>query len=289
MRPSKFAYHKAETLDAALGLLAEHGEDARPIAGGYSLVPMMNLRLAQPEHLIDINGLPLDSIKKAHDVLHIGALVRHERLLSDPLVIRHLPVVLQAAGHIGHPAIRKRGTIGGSLANADPAAELSVVAVLHDARLIAHSQAGERRIEAARFFEGAYTTALEPGELLTGIEFPVSRSRHAGCFLEHAERHGDFAIVAVGVYFEWHDNRITKAALACSGAEMTPVRGHDVERSLLGLRFDEIDAAEAAVRFADGLDPQEDIRASAEYRRHLLGALAQRAMETVRAGAGDAQ
>lgn len=282
MRPASFDYHRPESLEHALALLAELGEDARPLAGGYSLVPMMNLRLARPGHLIDINRLELGRIDLAGDMVRLGGLVRHAQLLRDPLIARELPQFREAAAHIAHPTIRNRGTLGGSLAHADPTAELPLMALLHDAAVLAASRQGERRIAAGAFFKGAFETALQEGEMVVGLEVPVPPPGSGGAFCEFSERHGDFAIVAVGALVTTRDGRIAAARIACAGVASVPLRGASLEQALLGRSLADLDAgAEADISsFAASFDAPSDIRASAAYRTHLLAELTRRAVAT---------
>ncbi|WP_019171695.1 FAD binding domain-containing protein [Pseudaminobacter salicylatoxidans] len=279
MRPASFEYHRATSLGHALELLAEFGEDGRPIAGGQSLVPMMNFRLARPGHLVDINKLPLNSIESDGQMLRIGALTRHIAYFDNPLIARHFPAFLDAVHYIGHPTIRRNGSIGGSISHADPTAELAAVCMLYDAEIIARSTAGERRIRADEFFLSAYVTALEPGEMVVGVELPVPPSSSTGSFIELAERSGDFATAAIGVSIEFSSGRITRASIVCSGADLVPIRAREAEDFLQGKPLDAAEASEAARLFAASIDPVDDHIASADYRRGLIGKLTQRAIE----------
>jgi CO/xanthine dehydrogenase FAD-binding subunit len=287
MRAASFDYHRAESLDHATGLLAELGEDARPIAGGYSIVPMMNLRLARPGHLVDINRLGLDRIARDNGLVRLGGLVRHCQYGSDPVVGELLPLFADAARHIAHPTIRARGTLGGSLAHADPTAELALMAVLHDGVVVARCHGGERRIRATDFFLGAFTTALEPGEIVVELEVPVPPAGTAGAFVEFAERAGDFAIVSVGVRIRCENGRIQEAQLACAGASPVPVRGTEAEQFLIGRPLEAPEAREAGRNFAATLAPPDDIRATADYRRHLVAELTRRALQSACRDAGE--
>ncbi|MFC6487160.1 FAD binding domain-containing protein [Nitratireductor sp. GCM10026969] len=278
MRPSEFEYHKAESLEQALALLQEFGDEGRPIAGGQSLVPMMNLRLARPAHLVDINGLGLDGIEEGGGVIRIGALVRHETYLAEPLIIDNFPAFIDGVHAIGHPTIRRNGTIGGSLAHSDPTAELPLLCMLHDGEIIAASAGGERRIPATQFFEGAYMTVLEPGEMIVAVELPVPPASSSGAFVEMAERRGDFAIAACGVTLEHAAGGVTRAAVACSGAGQTAMRAPQLEEALEGLELARPDAAAAIAAFTETLNPPDDHSASADYRRALIGQLVERAL-----------
>jgi CO/xanthine dehydrogenase FAD-binding subunit len=279
MRPSHFDYHKARSLEHALELLARFGEDGRPLAGGQSLVPMMNLRLAAPDHLVDISGLPLNRIEFTDSVMRVGALVKHRQYLAEPLVKNHFPALHEAVSWIGHPTIRDNGTTGGSISHADPTAELPLAAVLYDATIIARSLSGERRIPADEFFHDAYVTALQPGEMVTSVEFAVPAKASTGSFVEFAERRGDFAIASVGVAIEFEGQAITKAAIACSGAERRPIRAREIENRLIGRPLASPGALEAGQRFAASIEPTGDFLNSAEYRKGLIGELTKRAIE----------
>lgn len=278
MRPAPFSYHKAEGLDDALTMLAEFGDEARPLAGGQSLVPMMNLRLARPSHLIDINGLGLDMIEERGDVVHMGALVRNARYASSELITRHFPAFAEGVDWIGHPTIRRRGTLGGSISHADPTAELPALCVLHDAAIIAQSTAGSRRIPAAEFFLSAYVTCLEPGELVIGVELPIPPRPTSGAFEEFAERRGDFAIVAVGVILHHDQGRITDAAITWSGVDLVPVRAPDAAEMLRGQPLADLDVAMVARILAADINPLEDPLASADFRKDLIIELTHRAL-----------
>lgn len=276
MRPAPFSYHKAAGLDQALAMLAEFGDEARPLAGGQSLVPMMNLRLARPSHLIDINDLGLDMIEERGHVVHLGALVRHERYAQDPVIARHFPAFAEGVDWIGHPTIRRRGTLGGSIAHADPTAELPALCVLHDATIIAQSCAGTRHIPAADFFVSAYVTSLEPGEMVTGVDLPIPPRPTSGAFEEFAERRGDFAMITVGVILHHDQGRITDAAITWSGIELAPVRaGAEILR---GRSLADPDAAGAARIMAAEITPLDDPIASAAFRKDLIIELTQRAL-----------
>lgn len=280
MRPSSFDYHRAESLGHALELLARFGEDGRPVAGGQSLVPMMNLRLARPAHLVDINALPLDRIEFDGGIMRIGALVRHERYFGEPRIKAHFPAFLDAVHWIGHPTIRRHGSIGGSISHADPTAELPAVALLYDAIIVASSQAGARRIAAADFFHSAYVTALEPGEMVTSVEFEIPPPASAGSFIELGERRGDFATASVGVSITFERGTITKAAIVCCGADLVPVRARSIEAFLAGQPLNAPEATEAGRRFAAEVDPSGDHIAGAAYKKALIGELTRRAIET---------
>lgn len=280
MRPSSFEYHKAADIEDAVRLLAEFGDEGRPIAGGQSLVPMMNLRLARPSHLVDINALALNDIEFDGNLMRIGALVRHERYASDPRVAKHFPAFMDAVHWIGHPTIRRNGSIGGSLSHADPTAELPAAAILYDASIVVRSVKGERRIAAVDFFESAYVTSLEPGELVVAVEFPLPPPGSTGSFMEIGERRGDFATASVGTALEFDGETITKAAIVCCGADLVAIRAPGIEAFLVGKPLKAPQAEEAGKMFAAEVEPSSDHVASADYKRALIGELTRRAVET---------
>lgn len=280
MKPPSFQYLRAESEDHALALLDRYGDEAKLLAGGQSLVPMMNLRVARPAVLIDIGRLAMHGIVAAGPTLSIGALVRHRMLLESGEVARAVPVVAEAVRHIAHPTIRNHGTAGGSIAHADPTAELAALLVLLDGRVTARSLAGTRDIAAAEFFRGAFMTALEPTEMILGLRLDRPEGRSGGCFLEVAERQGDYALAAAAAILSLEAGKIAAARLVLSGAESVPVRAPAAEAMLRGAALTP-ELAEAAGRAAvAGHASYADIRASAEYRRDLLAELARRAITT---------
>jgi carbon-monoxide dehydrogenase medium subunit len=279
MKPAPFTYHRPTTVDEAVEILDAH-QDAKVLAGGQSLLPLMALRLSQPDHIVDIGRLTeLTTIAKRRGGLAVGSLVRHAAAEQSPLVAERAVLVHQAMPLIGHRAIRNRGTIGGSLAHADPAAELPAVVLAADAVLVARSRGGEREIAAADFFEHFLTTALAPGELLTEVRFsPPAPATHT-TVVELARRHGDFALVGLASAVTMGDDDVVaRAALAYFGVAPTPVRVAAAERRLVGSPLDDaaIDEATAIVRNA--LDPTGDNHASAQYRRHIASVLTTRAL-----------
>ena len=264
MKPAPFRYAAPDSVSAALELLA--GEDARPLAGGQSLVPMLNFRLARPELLVDLNPISeLTGIDVVGDELRIGAMTRQSQLLRSVAATAGWPLLRQAGSHVGHAAIRNRGTVGGSVAHADPQAELPVALAALDARMRVRSPAGERVIAAVDFFIGAMTTALAGGELLVAIEVPPAPAGTRMAFAEHARTHGDFALAGVAIVYAPGEH----AAIAVLGAGPVPVRAAAAERALLGGKS----AAAVAELVPDGV--------SDDYRRALLSALAARALSEV--------
>jgi carbon-monoxide dehydrogenase medium subunit len=285
MKPAPFAYHRPATLDEAFHLLERYGDDARLLAGGQSLVPALNMRLATPAALVDINRLPgLDAIDFAAEGLTIGALARQEAVLRSPLVARHAPLVAQAMPHVAHLALRTRGTLGGSLAQADPAAELPACTVALEAVLRVARRGAAREIPAAHFYRGIYTTALEPGEILTGVVIPPLATGWRSHFSELARRHGDYALVALACHARLADGAIAEARLVFAGVGLMPVRAGRAEAAVRGRRPDADVLAEVGRALDADLDPPADVHASAALRRHLARVLLGRALSALTAG-----
>jgi len=280
VKPPPFAYRAPESLGEALALLAEHGDDAKVLAGGQSLVPLLNLRLARPALLVDLARVPgLAGVDQRDGGLALGAMARERTLERSQLVRRLAPLLSAALPFIGHPAIRSRGTLGGSLAHADPAAELPAVAAALDAEMVVLSAArGERTVAAKDFFSGFFSTALEPDEILTEVRIPRLATGMGVCFMEVARRHGDFAMVGVAVAVRLEAGNIAEARLALTGVAQVPVRAIDAERSLVGAAPDPTRFAGVAEAVADGLEPRSDLHGSSGYRRQVARALVRRAL-----------
>jgi CO/xanthine dehydrogenase FAD-binding subunit len=279
MKPAAFDYVVAESVEAAVAALAAADGEAKILAGGQSLVPMLNFRLLRPAILVDINRIPdLAFIEEGPDAIVVGALTRHHRLETSPVIARHLPVVTEAMRHVAHLAIRNRGTIGGSLSHADPAAELPMLALLLDATLHVVSPAGPRAIAAGDFFLGPLTVDLAPDELLTRIVLPKLPPATGWGFAEVARRSGDFALAAVAATLTLRDGMIGEARITMTGVDEIAKRADEAEAVLAGrtLTSDLVDTAVAAVRA--NVNPPTDLHASADYRRHLVGALVGRAL-----------
>jgi carbon-monoxide dehydrogenase medium subunit len=279
MKPPPFDYVQAESVEAAVAALAQAGGDAKIIAGGQSLVPMLNFRLLRPSLLVDVNRIAaLSFLEDNGDSVHIGALVRHRELEVSPLIAKFFPVVVEAMGHVAHLAIRNRGTIGGSLSHADPAAELPMLAVLLGAEFTIVSPRGARIVPAEAFFLGVLSTALAEDELLAAVRFPKLPAGSGWGFVEVARRHGDFALAAVAATVSLRDGTVASARIAMMGVGDTPLRASQAEALVVGEAVGPAllaavgDAARAAAM------PATDLHASADYRRHLVGVLAQRAV-----------
>jgi aerobic carbon-monoxide dehydrogenase medium subunit len=279
VKPPAFAYHRPGTVEEALALLAEHG-DAKPLAGGQSLVPAMNFRLAQPTVLVDLNRLDaLAGITPSDGGVRLGAMARQRAVEQSPLVAAHAPLLAETMPFVAHPQIRNRGTVGGSLAHADPAAELPAVMVALEARFVLRSAAGERTLEAERFFTGLFATALEPGELVTAVDLPAAPARSGSAFEEVARRHGDYALVGVAAQVALDGGgRCAHARIALLSVGDGPTLAPRAAATLAGqLPTPEAIRAAADAAQAD-LDPPSDIHASAAYRRRLAGVLTRRAL-----------
>jgi aerobic carbon-monoxide dehydrogenase medium subunit len=290
VKPARFAYEAATTLDGALRSLAAANEGAKVIAGGQSLAPMLNMRLARPARLIDINGLTdLGGIRLDGDWLEIGALVRHDTLARSEPVRWHCPLLAHAAETIGHYAIRKRGTIGGSLAHADPAAQLPLVALALDAEMDVRAMRGSRRVAAADFFLSIFTTALEPDELLASVRVPLPAEGGGWGFRLFNRRAGDFAIAAVAATLARRsDGKIAHLRLAIGGIGSVPVRVEHLVPSAVGEAPTEQWSARAASAIAEAVEIEENNRAPVMFRKELVTALTREALDDalVRAGFG---
>jgi carbon-monoxide dehydrogenase medium subunit len=287
MKAAPFDYIAAGSLEEALSLLARHGDEARPLAGGQSLVPMMALRLARPSVLVDLNPVAsLAGIELAADHVRIGAMTRQADLFSSTLARRHAALLVEALGHVGHPPTRNRGTVGGSLAHADPSAELPVAMVALEARFILRGRDGRRIVPAADFFKGAFETALAAHELIVEIEVPLSAPTSG--FREISPRKGDFAVVAAAARLEIDDEgKCRSCALVLGGVAASPLRCPEVEKRLIGRRLDEAGLSAAMVAFPLEQIETEDRRASRSYRRRIAPVIARRALDAALAGRGE--
>jgi aerobic carbon-monoxide dehydrogenase medium subunit len=279
MKLPQFEYEAPATLSEALDLLAEHEDDSSVLAGGQSLIPLLALRLAYPAVLIDINGInELSGVSAANGSVTIGAMTREYMAEESATVADAVPLLAVALPLIGHEAIRSRGTIGGSLAHADPAAELPAVARALDAELVVRGPSGERVVPAAEWFEGYLTTARQPDELLTEVRWPAAGPGTGVSFLEVARRHGDFAMVGLATSVTLSDGAITDARLAFAGVSDVPARAAGAEELLVGQRPSAELFDEAARRAVGDIDPPSDLHGSAEYRKKVAAALVRRGL-----------
>jgi carbon-monoxide dehydrogenase medium subunit len=278
VKPSAFEYRVAESVEAAVAMLADAGGKAKVLAGGQSLVPMLNFRLLRPAILVDINRIPgLASIEEG-SAIRVGSLTRHHQLETSTVIAAHLPVLRAAMTHVAHLAIRNCGTMGGSLTHADPAAELPMMALLLDATIHVVSSKRKRTVAARDFFLGALSVALEADELVTEVAFPKLPPNTGWGFEEVSRRHGDFALAAVGVTLTVADGTITQARIAIAGADERAVRASEAEALLKGRALEPklLDAACEAARAC--VNPNTDLHASSGYRRHLVGVLTGKAL-----------
>ena len=281
MKPPRFRYFAPQSVEEALTLLAEHADEGRVLAGGQSLVPLMNMRLAHPGVLVDINGIrELAYVRPWDGGLSLGAITRDAAVASDPAVAAHFPLLAEAAHCIGHPAIRNRSTVGGSIAHADPAAELPAVMVALNAEFEIRSHSGSRTISAQDIFQGYFTTDLKAGELLTELRLPGLPPRSGSAFVEFSRREGDYALAGVAAILTLdEDGTIAGVRLGLCSVGPAPVRPQAAETVLRGQRpGDEAWAAAASAVVAALDSPPSDIHGSADYRRSLAGVLTRQAL-----------
>jgi CO/xanthine dehydrogenase FAD-binding subunit len=286
MKPARFEYVTPTTVDAAVAALAAANGEGKVLAGGQSLLPLLNFRMARPAVLVDLNGIKeLSFIEVRGNSVAIGALTRHREIEHSPLIASHLPVMSAAMRHVAHLAIRNRGTIGGSLSHADPAAELPMMAMFYGASLNVQGPAGRRTIAAKDFFVDALTNCLEPEDIVVEIEFPILQHR-GWAFEEVARRFGDFALASIAVSIRRGKSGIEDARVAVMGVADTPLRLEGVEQQLCEFEVDGRMPERFSGLVAASITPNSDLHASGEYRKHLLGELAKRAMRTALAAKG---
>jgi carbon-monoxide dehydrogenase medium subunit len=280
MIPAAFDYERPATLDDAVATLASLGEDAKLLAGGHSLLPMMRLRLARPTTLVDLGGLrdELSYVRDEGGVIAVGAMTRHHDVAGNALLRQRIPLLPRAAAMVGDPQVRHRGTFGGSLVHADPAADLPAVALALDAVMVARGPGGEREIAARDFFVGFFESALHPHEVLREVRIRVPAPGHGAEFLKFNRRAQDWAAVGVAALVERDGGVVSRAAVALVNMGATPLRASGVEAALVGTRGDASAVARAADHAADGTSPASDLAASADYRRHLARVLTRRAL-----------
>lgn len=280
MKPPPFAYHAPTHLDEALALLERYGDDAKVLAGGQSLMPLLNFRLSYPSALIDINRVAeLSYLRQENGQVRIGALTRQRTIEFSELVRRQLPLLYEATTLVGHLPIRTRGTIGGSLAHADPAAEYPTVALVLDAELVLQGPSGQRSVSAEEFFVSYLTTALTPNEIVTEIRFSPASPTSGWAFEEVTRRHGDFALVGVAGVIDTEGEQCRTARLAAAGVGPTSIRLRAAEDILMQQGVTEQSIQRAAAQAAELVEPDSDIHASADFRRHLTQVLTRRAIQ----------
>lgn len=280
MKAPRFKYVRAESVDQVLGLLDRHGEGARILAGGQSLMPTLNMRLSQPEILIDINRLAtLKGISEQGGRVRIGALARHVEVMNSAVVAKSLPLVAEAMPHVAHVAVRNRGTFGGSVALADPAAELPACALALGATLVVQSSRGRREIAADDYFKGLYETARRPDEILVEALIPAQSAAQVSVFMELTRRHGDFAIAGLACCARIDGDTIAEARLVYFGSEVKPTLGARAMAALKGRKWSEETRKAVSAALADDLDPMTNLQGSAAMKLHLQRVLTGRALD----------
>jgi carbon-monoxide dehydrogenase medium subunit len=279
MKPPRFDYHAPQSVDEAIALLARYGGDAKVLAGGQSLMPMLNFRLTRPAALVDVNRIPaLAYVREDNGTVALGAMTRQRTIEFSPVVAARLPLLTEATRWVGHLPIRSRGTIGGSIAHADPSAEYPAVLTALDGEVAVQGPRGGRTLKAADLFETYLTTRLAPEELLVEVRLPAMPAGAGYAFEEFARRHGDFAIVGIAAMVVRDGPRCRTARLASAGAGPVPVRLRAAEEILEREGLGEAALQAAAARASELVEPDSDVHASAEYRRHLAGVLTLRAL-----------
>jgi aerobic carbon-monoxide dehydrogenase medium subunit len=279
MIPASFAYYRPGSLDEALGLLAQHGEDARVVAGGHSLVPMMKLRLARPEHLVDLQDLDeLRGIRTALDAVIIGAMTTQHELIGSELLTARCPIIREAALQIADPQVRYCGTLGGNLANGDPGNDMPAVMIALDARYRLQRQRGEREVAAREFYRGVYSTALEPDEILVSVSIPTPAASHGYAYEKQKRKVGDYATAAAAVMLTISGGACNSAAIALTNVGETALFAKDAGDAVLSTTVDDA-AISAAVRNARAIaNPSADGHGSVEFRTHIAGVMVRRAL-----------
>jgi carbon-monoxide dehydrogenase medium subunit len=279
MKLPPFEYACPTTIPEAVALLASHDGDAKLLAGGQSLVPMMAFRVASPSLLVDLRKLAeLKEIKIADGGVTLGAMVRWREVLDDARLRKAQPLLVAAVEHVAHYQIRNRGTVGGSLAHADPAAELPGIVVTCEAKIAVVGQSGVRTIDAADFFQGPLITALKPDEIITEIRFPPWPAKRRFGFQEFARRRGDFALAAAMLFYDEDGGKATNAHVGAIGIADRPLRLTAVEHAINGSAIDEAVIAKAEAAASASVDPDDDIHASGAYRKALVGVMVERAL-----------
>lgn len=287
MYPASFDYHRATSVEDAVRLLGELGEGAKLLAGGHSLLPLLKLRFAQPSHLVDIRGVAgLSGIREEAGAIVVGATTTHREVETSALVYEKVPVLAEAAGQIGDPLVRNMGTLGGSLAHADPAADLPAVMLALEAEMTVVGPEGSRTIAARDFFRGMFTSALGPSEVLTGVRIPVPPEGSGAAYVKFPHPASRYALVGVAALVGLEDGVVSDVRVALTGVGAIAARAGGVEEALRGQEAGAAAVEAAAARADEGLNPQEDLQGSAEYKRHLARVYTKRALERALERAG---
>lgn len=278
MLPSRFEYHRPESLEEAYQLLSQFGDDGKVLAGGQSLIPVMKLRLATPGHIIDISRLPLDDISESGETLTVGALARHHDLERSDVLKAGYPLMATAAPLISDPVVRNLGTIGGSLSHADPAGDWGSVMLALGGSVVIGSTRGEREVPISEFLVDTFTTALEPDEILTQVKVPKSSGSFGGTYLKLERKVGDFATVAAAIQLSLSNGTIGRAGIALTAVGSKNIQATDAENSLAGAEPTEAAFAEAGRLAAEAASPVSDVRGSEAYKRHVVDVYVQRGL-----------
>ena len=280
MLPAPFEYHAPKTVDEALELLDQLGDEGKVLAGGQSLIPLLKLRFASPGHLVDINKIKdLDYLEERDGALRIGPLFRHKSAERSSLLASRYHVMADAAPQIADPIIRNRGTIVGSVAHADPSGDWGTVLLALDADLVLRSSSGSRTVKARDFFNGPFSTALEPNEMLSEIRIPASRSQTGGAYLKLERKVGDFATVAVAVHLQMDDGQVGSAGIGLTAVGPQNLKAEQAEAALRGARLDDAKIKEAAALAAEAAEPKADHRGSVEYKRNVVRVFTERGLK----------
>jgi carbon-monoxide dehydrogenase medium subunit len=280
MLPASFAYHAPRSIDEALGLLNELGDDAKVLAGGQSLIPLLKLRFASPGHLVDINKIKdLDYLEERDGTLRIGPLFRHKSAERSSLLASRYHVMADAAPQIADPIIRNRGTIAGSVVHADPSGDWGTVLLALDADLVLRSKSGSRTVKARDFFSGPFSTSIEATEILSEIRIPAARPQSGGAYLKLERKVGDFATVAVAVHLQMDDGKVGSAGIGLTAVGPQNLKAERAEAALRGARLDDAKIKEAAALAADAAEPKADHRGSVEYKRNVVRVFTERGLK----------
>jgi carbon-monoxide dehydrogenase medium subunit len=279
MIPTPFAYHRPRSLDETLGLVAQHGEDARVVAGGHSLIPMMKLRLARPEHLVDLQDLEeLRGIRSEPDAVIIGAMTTQHELIGSELLTARCPIIGETALQIADPQVRYCGTLGGNVANGDPGNDMPAVMIALDARYRLKRQSGEREVAARDFYQGVYSTALQSDEILVSISIPTPAEGHGYAYEKQKRKVGDYATAAAAVMLKMSGGACISAAIALTNVGDTPLFAKDAGDAVLGTSVDDAAISEAARCARAIANPSADGHGSVEFRTHIAGVMVRRAL-----------
>ena len=287
MIPAPFSYHRPASVADAVKLLSELGDDARPLAGGHSLVPMMKLRLATPAHLIDLHGITgLKGVRRDGDNIVIGAMTTQHELLASDEIAKGIPILQEAARLIADPQVRYRGTIGGNVANGDPGNDMPALMMTLGATYRIEGPAGARNVAAAEFYQGAYFTALEPGELVTAVAVPVPPAGHGSAYEKLKRKVGDYATAAAAVVLTMSGGKVATCAIGLTNLAETPLLATDAAKAVIGTGLDDAALAKAADAARAIMSPAADARGPVEYRKHVGGIMVMRALKRAAGHAG---